>query len=155
MRNIPGRKHGFMSQLEVGGIVEGKVTGITKFGAFIALGEGRTGMVHVSEVAQTFVENIGDYLSIGQDVKVKVMNIGEDGKISLSIKRAQERPRYAPKKPAPVPDRPTGGEWNAGRSESLSFEDMMSKFKQTSDDKIPGLKKKNNLAVRRSRRAPK
>lgn len=144
-----------MNQLEVGGIVEGKVTGITKFGAFVSLGEGVTGMVHVSEVAQTFVENINDFLTVGQTVRVKVMNIGEDGKISLSIKRTQERPKYTPKRPAAVPDRPTGGEWVARREESMSFEDMMNKFKQTSDDKISGLKKKNNLDVRRSRRAPK
>lgn len=144
-----------MNQLEVGGILEGKVTGITKFGAFVSLGEGKTGMVHVSEVAQTFVENINDHLTIGQTVKVKVMNIGEDGKISLSIKRTQERQKVAAKKPAAVPDRPTGGEWVARKEESMSFEDMMNKFKQTSDDKISGLKKKNNLDVRRSRRAPK
>ncbi len=144
-----------MNQLEVGGILEGKVTGITKFGAFVSLGEGKTGMVHVSEVAQTFVENISDHLTIGQTVKVKVMSIGEDGKISLSIKRTQERPKFVQKKPAAVPERPTGGEWTARKEESMSFEDMMNKFKQTSDDKISGLKKKNNLDVRRSRRAPK
>ena len=135
-----------MNQIEIGSIVEGKVTGITKFGAFIALGEGKTGMVHVSEVAPTFVENINDHLSVGQTVKVKVMNIAEDGKISLSIKRATDR--------AP-PERPTGGEWVARKQESMSFEDMMSKFKQTSDDKISGLKKKNNLEVRRPKRSPK
>ena len=89
-----------MNQLEVGGILEGKVTGITKFGAFVSLGEGKTGMVHVSEVAQTFVENINDHLTVGQTVKVKVMSIGEDGKISLSIKRTQERQKPMPKKPA-------------------------------------------------------
>ena len=144
-----------MNQLEVGGILEGKVTGITKFGAFVSLGEGKTGMVHVSEVAQTFVENINDHLTGGQTVKVKVMSIGEDGKISLSIKRTQERQKPMPKKPAAVPERPTGGEWVARKDESMSCEDMMNKFKQTSDDKISGLKKKNNLEVRRSRRAPK
>ncbi len=144
-----------MNQIEIGSIVEGKVTGITKFGAFIALGEGKTGMVHVSEVAPTFVENIKDHLSVGQTVKVKVMNIAEDGKISLSIKRAMDRAKPAPKKPVAPPERPTGGEWVARKQESMSFEDMMSKFKQTSDDKISGLKKKNNLEVRRPKRSPK
>ena len=144
-----------MNQIEIGSIVEGKVTGITKFGAFIALGEGKTGMVHVSEVAPTFVENINDHLSFGQTFKVKVMNIAEDGKISLSIKRATDRAKPAPKKPVAPPERPTGGEWVARKQESMSFEDMMSKFKQTSDDKISGLKKKNNLEVRRPKRSPK
>lgn len=141
-----------MNQLEVGSIIEGKVTGITKFGAFVSLGDGKSGMVHVSEVASSFVENINDFLQVGQDVKVKVINIGEDGKVSLSIKRTQEKPKRVQKKPAEVPGRPTGGEWSAKKSEPMSFEDMMNKFKQTSDDKISGLKKKNNLEVRRSRK---
>ncbi len=144
-----------MSQIEVGAIIEGKVTGITKFGAFVSLGEGKTGMVHVSEVAQTYVENINDFLTVGQTVKVKVLNVGEDGKISLSIKRTQEKPKYVPRQPVPAPERPTGAEWTARRSEPQSFEDMMSRFKQTSDDKISGLKKKNNIDGRRSRKGTK
>ena len=71
-------------QLEVGAILEGKITGITKFGAFVELGEGKTGMVHISEVAPTFVKEITDFVSEGQTVKVKVLSVGEDGKISLS-----------------------------------------------------------------------
>lgn len=78
---------GFFMQLETGKILEGKVTGITKFGAFVDLGEGVTGMVHISEVAPTFVKEIRDYLTENQAVKVKVLNVGPDGKISLSIKR--------------------------------------------------------------------
>ena len=74
--------------LEVGMIVEGKVTGITKFGAFVDLEDGKTGMVHISEVAPTYVSDIKDFLTEGQTVKVKVLTIGEDGKISLSIKKA-------------------------------------------------------------------
>ena len=75
-------------QLENGKIVEGKVTGITKFGAFVDLGEGKTGMVHISEVAPTFVKEISDFLTQGQTVKVKILNIAPDGKISLSVKQA-------------------------------------------------------------------
>ncbi len=142
-----------MQQLEAGAIVDGKVTGITKFGVFVDIGDGKTGMVHISEVAPTFVENISDHLTMGQEVKVKVINIGEDGKISLSIKRAQERERRnSPRKPAPVPDRPTGGEWKAKSSDSMSFEDMMSRFKQTSDDKMSDLKRKNYGDVKRTKR---
>ena len=75
-------------QLEVGKIYEGKVTGITKFGAFVELDKDTTGMVHISEVANTFVSEIKDHLKEGQTVKVKVMSVGDDGKISLSIKKA-------------------------------------------------------------------
>ena len=81
-------------QLEVGKIYEGKVTGITKFGAFIELDKDTTGMVHISEVANSFVNEIRDHLTEGQTVKVKVLSVGDDGKVSLSIKKAlpqQER----------------------------------------------------------------
>ena len=74
--------------LEAGMVLEGKVTGITKFGAFVDLEDGKTGMVHISEVAPTFVNDINDYLKEGQTVKVKVLSVGEGGKISLSIKKA-------------------------------------------------------------------
>ena len=84
-------------QLEVGKIYEGKVTGITKFGAFVEIEPGTTGMVHISEVAATFVKEISDFITQGQMVKVKVMNIAEDGKISLSMKRAVDTPPPAPR----------------------------------------------------------
>ena len=76
--------------LAVGAIFEGKVTGITKFGAFVSLPEGKSGMVHISEVANSFVNDIKDFLTEGQDVKVKVINIDQAGRINLSIKKAQE-----------------------------------------------------------------
>ena len=85
-------------QLEVGAILEGKVTGITKFGAFVELPDKVTGMVHISEVAATFVKEIRDFVTEGQTVKVKVLSVGEDGKISLSIKKAQAP---APRQSAP------------------------------------------------------
>ena len=84
-------------QLEVGKIYEGKVTGITKFGAFVELDKDTTGMVHISEVANTFVNEIKDHLTEGQTVKVKVLNLGDDGKISLSIKKAQPAPQRKPR----------------------------------------------------------
>ena len=79
-------------QLETGSILEGKVTGITKFGAFVELPGGRTGMVHISEIAATYVKEIRDFVTENQMVKVKILNIGEDGKISLSMKRAADNP---------------------------------------------------------------
>ena len=80
-------------QLEVGKIYEGKITGITKFGAFVEIDRETTGMVHISEVANTFVNDIKDHIQEGQAVKVKVLSIGDDKKISLSIKKAQDNPR--------------------------------------------------------------
>ena len=78
-------------QVAIGEIVEGKVTGITKFGAFVELPGGKTGMVHISEVAPTYVKEIKDHLTIGQEVRVKVLAVSEEGKISLSIKRAMDQ----------------------------------------------------------------
>lgn len=129
-----------MQQLVVGNIVEGKVTGITKFGAFVDLGDGKTGMVHISEVAPTFVKE-------NDTVKVKVLSISEDGKISLSMKKAEpqqaapaktERPAR-PKRTAPPRD--MGWRGPKPTPEPQSFEDMMNRFKQTSDDKMSDLKK--------------
>ena len=83
------------TKLEVGAIFEGKVTGITKFGAFVDIGGGKTGMVHISEVAPVFVKEIRDFVTEGQAVKVKVIGINDDGKISLSMKKAGRRARTA------------------------------------------------------------
>lgn len=127
-------------QLEVGTVLEGKVTGITKFGAFVELPGGKTGMVHISEVAPTFVKEIRDFVTENQTVKVKIMSISEDGKVSLSMKKAIAPPPRG-NSPAPAVSRPGNYEWQARRNDSASFEDMMSKFKQTSDEKMSDLKK--------------
>ena len=92
-------------QLQVGMVIEGKVTGITKFGAFVALPEGKSGLVHISEIANTFVNDVHDYVQDGQTVKVKIIGIGDDGKINLSIKKAedpapQQRQDRRPPRPA-------------------------------------------------------
>ena len=128
-------------QLEVGAILEGKVTGITKFGVFVELSSGTTGMVHISEVASAFVKEIRDFVTEGQTVKVKVLGISEEGKVSLSMKKAVAPPKPAPA-PAPVRSsgRPGSYEWQS-KPEPSSFEEMMSKFKQTSDEKMSVLKK--------------
>lgn len=131
-------------QIEVGAILEGKVTGITKFGAFVEIAPGKTGMVHISEVANTYVKEITDHISEGQTVKVKVLSIGEDGKISLSIKKAAAPAVRTPRQPAQSPGRPGNFEWqssSARRGGSESFEDMMSRFKQASDEKMSDLKR--------------
>ena len=82
--------------LEIGAVIEGKVTGITKFGAFVALPEGKSGLVHISEVANSYVNDVNDYLSVGQTVKVRVISINEAGKINLSVKQAQPAPPAPP-----------------------------------------------------------
>lgn len=142
-------------QLEVGMILDAKVTGITNFGAFVDLGEGKSGMVHISEVASTYVKDIHDFLKDGQQVKVKVINVYPDGKINLSIKKAVEnteesapqRPRAEVKKPQSAPKKQfvkpqqTAATLPEG---PMSFEDMLSKFKQTSDERIADLRHSDN-----------
>lgn len=84
--------------LSPGDIVDGVVTKVTKFGAFVDLGEGKSGLVHISEIADTFVKNISDHISEGDEVKVKVLSIDEKGKIALSIKDAIEKKKNLKKK---------------------------------------------------------
>ena len=131
--------------LEIGAIVEGKVTGLTNFGAFVSLPDGKSGMVHISEVSNSFVKDIKDHLKEGQDVKVKVVNITDEGKISLSIKKAEDTPREsAPRQKRN--DRPRNNNVWQGQSKpqndsAMSFEDMMARFKQVSDEKMTELKR--------------
>jgi S1 RNA binding domain protein len=121
--------------VEVGSIVEGTVSGITNFGAFIDLGEGKTGLVHISEVANDYVKNIHEYLKQAQVVKVKVLSVEKDGKISLSIKQA-----VPPKKKS---TRPADYDWTkADEAHSMSFEDKMARFLKESDEKMQTLKSK-------------
>ena len=143
-------------EIEVGQIVKGKVTGITNFGVFVDLGEGKSGLVHISEISQTYVSDVNEYVKENDTVTMKVLSISEEGKISLSIKRAQapqqqeQQPRQKfnrtqrqPKAEAPTSFAPPADSWVPKKSESASFEDMMAKFKQASDEKISDLKKKN------------
>ncbi|MBQ1334888.1 MAG: S1 RNA-binding domain-containing protein [Clostridia bacterium] len=147
--------------LEVGSVLEGRVTGITKFGAFVALGGGKAGMVHISEITHTFVKDIRDHVSDNQIVKVKIINIGEDGKISLSMKQVPQsedgkpaaqrnaqgeksQPRNKTKhRPSPANTTPIQIDFEPLRKdqESLTFEEKMSRFKQDSDEKMHDLKK--------------
>ena len=131
----------YFMQFEVGAIVEGKVTGITKFGAFVDLGDHCTGMVHISEIANTYVNDINDFLKEDQTVKVKVLSV-EENKISLSIKKAVD-PVPAERKTAQRQSRPRNYGWNPKPqpSEPTSFEDMMARFKASSDEKMSDLKK--------------
>ncbi len=136
-------------QIEVGQIVEGKITGITNFGVFVDLGDSKSGMVHISEVARSYVTDIHEHVKENDVVKMKVLSIDDNGKISLSIKRAQEeqggKERRANKenreKQAPKID--SSYTWAPKKQEPASFEEMMNRFKQTSDEKFSDLKRKN------------
>ncbi|MEE0204192.1 MAG: S1 RNA-binding domain-containing protein [Oscillospiraceae bacterium] len=146
-------------QLEVGEVFEGKVTGITKFGAFVAMPDGKNGLVHISEIANTFVSDINEFVKTGETVKVKVIGIGEGGKVNLSMKQAQPpqprqnrprpaggqdsrepresregRPQQQRRNFAPREDRRSGQV--SGPTGDVSFEDKLKQFMQESDSRI-------------------
>lgn len=129
--------------LEIGTILDGKVTGLTKFGAFVDVGDGKSGMVHISEVASTYVNEITDFLEVGQEVKVKVLTIDENGKIGLSIKQAQDNPEVEAKQKKRERSAPNvwQGQKPKADPENMSFEDMMSKWKTSSEEKMADLKR--------------
>lgn len=133
--------------LEIGSVVEGKVSKIMPFGAFISLPGHKSGLVHISEVARDYVENISDHLAEGDDVKVKVIKIDDTGKISLSIKQALEPRKRAEKKSGGQqkrgPIRPADIDWSAQTKTDMSFEDKLSRFKQDADEKMLALKRSN------------
>ena len=160
--------------IEVGNIFEGRVTGVKPFGAFVALPEGRVGMVHISEVSNEYVQDIAAVLHDGDTVKVQVINVAPDGKIALSIKRLLPPAPRAPREgrgPRPNNNGPReggfhrngqGGRPQSGRgpardaaprvwqpkapakSDNLSFEDMMSRFKSQSEEKMADLDHETN-----------
>ena len=117
-------------ELKVGEVFEGKVSGIAKFGAFVALPGGGSGLVHISELADTFVKNVGDFVQVGQTVKVKVVGIS-GGKVNLSIKQAEPAPQ------SPAPEQPPVGELK-GESDDRDFEDKLKRFMQDADSRIAG-----------------
>ena len=148
--------------LEIGTVVEGKVTSIAKFGAFVLLPGGKSGLVHISEIANAFVSDINEFVQVGQSVKVRILNVTDDGKINLSIKRAAEQAERPAPRPARAPARPVSearpretasqpvGEV-APRSDHQDFEDKLKKFMQESDSRIAD----NRLYADRPRRGRK
>ncbi len=137
-------------ELAVGSIVEGKVSGITKFGAFVSLPEGRSGLVHISEIAYTYVNDVKDHLQEGQQVKVKVIGIDDSGRINLSIKKAQD--------PPPRPgggrsgSRPVGFTGQRRPPEPTTFEDKLKQFMASSDSKLSELHMNEKKGSRRGGR---
>ena len=124
----------------VGDMLTGKVTGITKFGAFVQLAPGKSGLVHISEIANSYVSDVHDFLAEGQEVKVKVIGIDDNGRINLSIKKTVEAPKPQPK---PQPRAQTGAPRPYQPRERVpadaSFEDKLKQFMADSDSKISGL----------------
>ena len=152
-------------ELEIGSIYEGKVTGITKFGAFVLLPMGKSGMVHISEVANTFVDDINNYLKEGQTVNVKLIAIDQQGRINLSIKKAlpQTEQPARPARPAgnrPAPQRPASPRPAAPAAKSQppvfapdqstlpkgddSFESKLKAFMQSSESRLSDVKSRND-----------
>ena len=147
--------------IEVGNILPGKVTGITNFGAFVDLGNRKTGLVHISEVSNSYIKDIKDVLTVGDEVQVKVMEIAGDGKVSLSIRRAsadsseetvEEKPKF--QKSAPRNQEGQGFKKNYSAKSAPSFEKkspsqakvndfdaMMSSFLKDSEDRLTSLKR--------------
>lgn len=145
-------------QIEVGTIVNGKITGITDFGAFLEFEGGKSGMIHISEVSTGFVKDIKEHLQVGQEVKAKVISISDAGKISLSIRKLEsdqapeksqdQKPEKKPQfqknnqnRSANNPRVWQGQKSSAPSGEKMSFEDMMASFKKQSDEKMSDLKR--------------
>ncbi|GGE09339.1 general stress protein [Marinithermofilum abyssi] len=118
-----------MSQLAEGSVVSGEVVAIKPFGAFVKLESGETGLVHISQISNKFVEKVEDELNVGDTIKAKVLSIDSSGKISLSIKALSD-------------DRPRGGN-RRGRGGPGDFEDMMKKWMKSSEERLSALAAKH------------
>ena len=137
--------------VSVGEVLDGKVMSVMPFGAFVEIGKNVSGLVHISEVSSDYVKDINEHIKKGDSVKVKVIKIDDDGKISLSIKQAAppspKREKRKEEKPQMQPVRPVEIDWSQNKEE-MSFEDKLSKFKADSDEAFRTLKR--NAASKRS-----
>lgn len=128
--------------MEAGSIVEGKVTRITNFGAFVELEEGKVGLIHISEIADVYVNDVHDFLNEGDKVQVKVVSIEGNGKIALSLKQAKVKP---PESDAQSLKQNRRGDFRKPQRQlSASFEDKLSKFLKDSDERLTDLKRKTD-----------
>ncbi|MDQ0206565.1 S1 domain-containing post-transcriptional regulator GSP13 [Alkalicoccobacillus murimartini] len=143
-----------MANYEVGSIIEGKITGIKPFGAFVAIDEQKQGLVHISEVAHGFVKDINDVLTVGDEVKVKVISIDENsGKISLSIRATQEAPARPASKPRPSGG--GGGSYGGGGSRKPPQQQQKQGFNTLEDKLKEWLKQSNEIQADLNKRAKK
>ena len=128
--------------MEAGSIVEGKVTRITNFGAFVELEESKVGLIHISEVADVYVKDVSEFLSEGDTVQVKVISI-DGNKIALSLKQAKPKPEFDNQN-AKFNNNRRGDFRKPQRQLSASFEDKLSKFLKDSDERLTDLKRKTD-----------
>lgn len=129
--------------LKPGNILEGTVTNITAFGAFVEV-EGKTGLVHISEVADTYVKDIRAHLKENDKVKVKVISVDDNGKINLSIKQAMVQKKSC---------KPVDIDWSSQKKQSTtSFEDLMARFQKDSEERMQDVKKHQDTNGRGYRR---
>ncbi|GEQ50395.1 S1 domain-containing RNA-binding protein [Tetragenococcus koreensis] len=131
--------------IEVGAKLKGKVSGITNFGAFIDLGDKKTGLVHISEISNGFVKDIHDVLTVGDEVTVLVTSVGDDGKIGLSIRKAEDKPKEEKREQGNTTHRPTQKKpqtrnQNAGNNKE-DFDSLMNSFLKKSDDRLSSLRR--------------
>jgi predicted RNA-binding protein with RPS1 domain len=140
-----------LSNIAVGNIIEGTVVGVQSFGAFVNIGENKQGLVHISQIASSYVEDINQFVKVGDKVQVKVLEIKDDGKISLTMRINEEKKeerRPFKKRDDNRPgggrggrdDRRGGGRGDFGGKED--FESMMKKWMKTSEDKMGDLGKR-------------
>ena len=159
-------------KLETGSILTGKVTGITKFGAFVSVAPGKSGLVHISEIANTYVSDINEFLSEGQEVTVKIINIDDNGRLNLSIKAALPAPEQKKEEPRREQRPRTGGNTRPAQTQTqaaagvsaqpqvyvptpsadASFEDKLKRFMQDSDSKMAGVRQYSERKTRSRRR---
>ena len=132
--------------IELGSVVEGKVTRIMNFGAFVELEDNKVGLIHISEVADEYVNSVSDFLHEGDTVQAKVTGIDTNGKIALSIKKLKQQQRQETEKQfRNSKGRPAGrGDFRPNRQTSASFEDKLSKFLKDSDERLTDLKRKTD-----------
>lgn len=127
---------------EIGSILDGRVTSITKFGAFVALPDSKSGMIHISEISNSYVKDINEFIKVGQEVRVKVCSVDEKGRIALSLKQVEDKKEERTFDKKTVEERkPQQVDIAAKKTENDSFEDMMSRFLKTSNEKMTDLKK--------------
>ena len=127
--------------LAVGQVVDGVVSNLTKFGAFVNLPEDKSGLVHISELSDSYVENVSDFLKKGQQVKVKILSLDDRGKIALSMKQAQKKSN----KPAEI-------DFSRKNNDvDTSFENRLSKFLKDSNEKMEAARSRQNSKMGNSR----
>jgi S1 RNA binding domain protein len=131
--------------IEVGSKLQGKVTGITHFGAFVELSEGSTGLVHISEVADNYVKDINEHLKVGDQVEVKVINVEKNGKIGLSIRKAKDQPpqsqSHSQSHSHSHQQRPRHNNRGNSPRNKEDFESKMARFLKDSEDRLSSLKR--------------